>query len=171
MINVIGTVNEVEAVFNIEDEDRRNIIFKTIDSDSDPERYWRDYSKKINNDRENPDFNKAIAWILERVNIDWDLIQQSYKTRGYSILKEEQTSAINPVYDWAKINFIEYKKTKSKMNSADLYKDFKITNPNVVKTQNKFTKLLNEALDTGAFDDFGFKITAPGNVKTLNFGE
>jgi len=170
MINVIGTAQTPEDVFKIEDEDRRNVIFRTIAAEKDPALKWRAYAKVVATGLEHGEgWGEAVAFVLERVVIDWVLLNTAYQTRGYAEVKSIQLEAANPLFYWAQDKFTEYEKTGSKMLATDLFEAFKVDRPtSTLRSQSTFNKKLKELV--GADGIAGFQLTTPQNRLTANFG-
>lgn len=172
MINVIGTVQFPEDVFKIEDEDRRNTIYQTVDQETDPDLKARKRAKDIAVGlKDNTDWGKAFAWMLERVTIDWTLMSTARKTHSYNNIKTEQTQATNPLYFWAQAKFVEYAKLSVnnafQIKAADLRDDYLESNGSYNVSQIRFNKLLKELRGTEGVQNF--ILNKPANILTAQF--
>jgi hypothetical protein len=167
-VNVIGTAQTPEDVFKIEDEDRRNVIFRTVSAESDPSKRWRKYAKKIATGlKYEAGWAESFAWILERIDIDTQLMETAYQTNGYAEVKTEQVTAQNPVYLWAQDTFIEMSKQGKKIKASELFEIFLEDNPRTnIKTQNTFNKKLKELEGLEGLGEF--KLTKPQNILTID---
>jgi hypothetical protein len=158
-----------EDVFQIEDEDRRNVIFKTMPEDTDPDRHLRNLATYIRKDLlEDLAWAQGFAWLLERVQIDWKLLSRSYQTRGYAAVKVQQMEASNPLYLWAQSNFEDYRKLKNRVSARDLRQRFSEDNPKVTLTQSKFNKKLKELIGLPGVP--AFVLVKPNNILSADFG-
>jgi hypothetical protein len=171
-INIIGTSQSPEDVFKIEDEDRRNVIFRTVALESDPELYWRNYAREfamgLEDEHAGEDWAAAVAWVLERVVIDWGLLKSAYKTRGYAEVKSTQLAGKNALYLWALDAFPEYARTGAKIKASTMFEDYKNDVPiSTVKSQSTFNKLLRQLVGLPEMPVFVMK--KPGNVDTAEF--
>ena len=169
MVNVIGTAQTPEDVFKIEDDDRRNVIFRTVVAESDPKLIWRKYAKKVAEGlKYEKGWGEAVAFLLERVVIDWALLSTAYQTRGYAEVKSTQLMAQNQLYLWALTAFDEYKRTHSDVLATVLFEEFKDDNPSTtLRTQSGFNKKLKEL--KGAVGLLDFELISPANRLTARF--
>jgi len=170
MINVLGTCQFPEDVFKIEDEDRRNTIYQTIDQDTDPDLIAKQRAKDIAVGLKGDDiWAKSFAWVLERVDIDWNLMSTARKTNSYNAIKTEQTQALNPLYYWAQSRFIEYAKSSQSVQSKVMRDEYLESNGSYRITQNTFNKKLKELSVTDGICNF--KLKKPANVLTAYFAK
>jgi len=166
MINVIGTAQTPEDVFKIEDEDRRNVIYQTVSQDGDEELVHRKYAKFLAESLKNDTgWGEAVAWVLERVEVDWNLISTAYKTRSYAEIKSTQTASKNPLYYWAQTQFVIYKKLKKDVKTSVMRDEYLEKNRNMsAGVFNKFIKELQ-----GVQGIVPFKLAKPCNILTAKF--
>lgn len=164
-INYIGSMNNAGDVFKIEEDDRRNVIFRTVQENTDPDKYWRNYAKMIaENAKKDLLWAKSFAWVLLRVDYDEQLLSTSYQTRGYAELHTSQVEETNPLYHWAVEEFPKF--SGQKLTAKELREMFK-EEYNRDYNQTIFNKhLLNLA---GVKSIPVFYTTKPQNVLTLTF--
>lgn len=167
MLNVIGAANDPSDVFQLDDNDRRNVIFKTVEKSLDPTgTYWRDYAKSFAEPAvKDVSYAAAIAWILLRVRVDYELIETAYKTRYYNQIKAEQAENLNPLYHWA----LEYFPTLygQTVKVKDLYDNYTIMHSTKNITIRRFSKLVETLAGVDGVPDF--KVSILNGYKTCRF--